>query len=51
MHNCAWQIINLSADMAETFKYPAETSVDARWSGSNQHDPLLVGPIPAKPGT
>lgn len=50
-YHCAWQILNLSAPgMVETLVYPAETSVEARWSGISL-DPLLVGPYPAEPGS
>lgn len=45
-----WQILNLSPAMDEAFVYPAESSIEARWSGISL-DPLLVGPFLAKPGS
>ena len=42
---CAWQILNVSPSTTEKFMYPAETSIDARWSGKSLH------PVPAKPGS
>lgn len=47
----AWQVLTLSPAMTEAFTYPAETSIEARWSGISLRDPLLVGPVPAEPGS
>ena len=47
-----WQILNLSAPgMAEMLVYPAETSIEAIWSGISLGRPLMVGPFSAEPGS
>ena len=46
-----WQILSLSAPgVAEALLYPAETSLEARWSGISRY-PLLVGPFPVQSGS
>ena len=46
-----WQILNLLAPgVAEALLYPAETSLEARWSGISWH-PLLVGPFSVQSGS
>ena len=46
-----WQILNLSTPgSVETLVYPAESSIEARWSGIGLH-PFLVGPFPVEPGS
>lgn len=48
-----WHILNLFAGMADVLVYPAESTLEARWSGISLHNmhPLLVGPLPVKSGS
>jgi hypothetical protein len=46
-----WHILNLFAGMADVLVYPAESSLEARWSGISLHGPLLMGPLPVKSGS